>query len=162
MPSAIYPGSFDPPTNGHINVVHRGLAIFDKLIVAVAHNTKKNAMFTFEERVDLLGRCLADEPRVEIDAFDGLLVDYAERKGVPVVLRGLRAVSDFEYEFQMANMNRKLSDKVETMFMMTDEDNFYISSGFVREVASLGGSVRSLVPEPVWQRLEERFTRGGQ
>ena len=159
MRSAIYPGSFDPVTNGHINLVHRGLAMFDKLIVAVARNMKKEPLFSIEERVDLLQRCLASETRIEIDTFDGLLVDYAERKGVPVLLRGLRAISDFEYEFQMANMNRKLSPRIETIFMMTSEDHFYISSGFVREVAILGGSVEGLVPDPVLQRLRERFPK---
>lgn len=154
---AIYPGSFDPVTNGHINLVRRGLAMFDRLIVAVANNSRKEPLFNLDERKELLRQCLVDEPRVEIDSFEGLLVHYAQRKGVGVLLRGLRAVSDFEYEFQMANMNRKLAPRIETIFMMTDEAHFYISSGFVREVAVLGGSVRALVPAPVYRRLEQRF-----
>lgn len=157
MRCAIYPGSFDPVTNGHINLVHRGLAMFDKLVIAVANNTKKSPLFTFEERLELLRSCFTDEPRVEVDAFEGLLVEYAENKGIPVVLRGLRAVSDFEYEFQMANMNRKLSSKIETIFMMTSEDHFYISSGLVREVAKLGGSVEKLVPAPVYESLKHKL-----
>lgn len=155
--AAIYPGSFDPLTNGHINLVHRGLAMFDRLIIAVANNPKKQHMFSLEERVELLNKCCGDDKRVEIDTFEGLLVDYAERKEVPVLLRGLRAVSDFEYEFQMANMNRKISPRIETIFMMTGEAHFYISSGLVREVAKLGGSVEGLVPDPVLKHLAQRF-----
>ncbi|MBN2359713.1 MAG: pantetheine-phosphate adenylyltransferase [Deltaproteobacteria bacterium] len=157
MRCAIYPGSFDPVTNGHINLVHRGLAMFDSLIVAVARNSKKDALFELDERVELLRQCLADEPRVEVDTFEGLLVDYARRRGVGVLLRGLRAVSDFEYEFQMANINRKLSPDLDTIFMMTSEDHFYISSNMVREVARLGGSVKALVPPPVNARLNAMF-----
>ncbi|MFH1811707.1 MAG: pantetheine-phosphate adenylyltransferase [Pseudomonadota bacterium] len=157
MKCAIYPGSFDPVTNGHVNLVHRGLHLIDKLIVAVAVNTGKNPLFDLDERVDLLQRCFEGNDRVEVDRFEGLLVDYADQRGVQVVLRGLRAVSDFEYEFQMANMNRKLSPRIETIFMMTSEEHFYISSNFVREVARLGGSVKALVPDPVYRRLEERF-----
>ncbi len=157
MKYAIYPGSFDPVTNGHLNLVRRGLRMFDRLIVAVANNSRKQPLFDIDERLELLRRCLGDDGRVEVDSFEGLLVDYAKRKKVPVVLRGLRAVSDFEYEFQMANMNRKLSPEIETIFMMTGEAHFYISSGFVREVARLGGSVKDLVPDPVLEKLAERF-----
>lgn len=157
MTCAIYPGSFDPVTNGHINLVHRGLRMFDKLVVAVANNSGKSPLFSIEERMDLLRRCLVNEPRAEVVSFEGLLVNYAKARGISVVLRGLRAVSDFEYEFQMANMNRKLSPEIETIFMMTGEAHFYISSGFVREVARLGGSVRELVPQPVFDKFQERF-----
>jgi len=157
MRCAIYPGSFDPVTNGHINLVHRGLALFDKLVVAVARNPQKDHLFGLDERIDLLRQCLNGEPRIEIDTFEGLLVDYAQRRGVGVLLRGLRAVSDFEYEFQMANINRKLSPDLDTIFMMTSEDHFYISSGMVREVARLGGSVQALVPAPVYARLNSMF-----
>lgn len=159
MTIAIYPGSFDPVTNGHINLVHRGLRMFDKVVVAVANNSGKTPLFDIQARMQLLEQCLADETRIEIVSFEGLLVNYAEERGIAVVMRGLRAVSDFEYEFQMANMNRKLSPKIETIFMMTGEEHFYISSSFVREVARLGGSVRELVPEPVFHALAERFSK---
>ena len=153
---AIYPGSFDPLTNGHLSLIHRGLRLFDKLIVAVAHNPKKVPLFSKEERVQLIRDAVAD-PRVEIETFEGLMVNYAQRRGVNVVLRGLRAVSDFEYEFQLANMNRKLHPELETVFVMTGEDYFYISSQIVREAASLGGDVTGLVPENVLRKLREKF-----
>ncbi len=155
----IYPGSFDPLTNGHLSLVHRALQMFDKVIVAVAHNPKKNALFSLEERKRLIREALPDEPRVEVDSFEGLLVDYARKRDVMLVMRGLRAVSDFEYEFQMANMNRKLDKQLETVFVMTGEDYFYVSSQLVREVASLGGDVSDLVPPNVLAKLQERFRR---
>lgn len=155
----IYPGSFDPPTNGHLSLIHRALRMFDKVIVAVAHNPGKTPLFSVEERQKLIREALPDEPRVEVDAFDGLLVDYARQRGVTVMMRGLRAVSDFEYEFQMANMNRKLDRQLETVFVMTGEDYFYISSQLVREVAALGGNVADLVPPNVLTKLRERFPR---
>ena len=160
MPAAIYPGSFDPITNGHVSIISRGLQMFDRLVVAVATNPKKQSLFTVAERRELIREAVAD-PRVEVDSFEGLLVDYARRKSVSVVLRGLRAVSDFEYEFQMANMNRKIAPNVETVFMMTGEDYFYISSQLVREVASFGGSVKDLVPGNVWAKLQGKFPRAG-
>jgi pantetheine-phosphate adenylyltransferase len=153
---AIYPGSFDPLTHGHLSIITRGLRILDKLIVAVVLNPKKQPLFSVEERMQLI-RDAVNDPRVEVDQFQGLLVDYARRKGVTTVLRGLRAVSDFEYEFQMANMNRKLEPDFETIFMMTGEDYFYISSQLVREVAALGGNVGGLVPPNVLARLKEKF-----
>lgn len=153
----IYPGSFDPPTNGHISLINRALRMFDKVIVVVAHNAKKSPLFTAEERTALIDEALGHHPRVEIDSFEGLLVDYARRRDVHVVMRGLRAVSDFEYEFQMANMNRTLDSSLETVFVMTGEDYFYISSQIVREVASLGGDVSGLVPPCVLKKLNERF-----
>jgi len=159
MRTAIYPGSFDPITNGHLSLVRRGLELFDKLIVAIAVNPKKTPLFSTEERREMISGAIND-PRVEVDAFEGLLVKYAERRGVPVVLRGLRAVSDFEYEFQMANMNRKLaSNRIETFFMMTGEDYFYISSQLVREAAAMGGNVEGLVPKNVLEKLHARFGR---
>jgi pantetheine-phosphate adenylyltransferase len=156
---AIYPGSFDPITNGHMSIIRRGLEVFDGLIVAVLKNQAKSSLFSVEERVDLMRDAVGADPRVEFDSFSGLLVDYARQRETFVVLRGLRAVSDFEYEFQLANMNRKLEPRLDTLFMMTGEDSFYISSRFVREVATLGGDVSSLVPPNVARKLGERFKR---
>lgn len=154
---AIYPGSFDPMTNGHLSIIHRGLRVFDGLIVAIAYNSKKTPLFSVEERKEMLREAIGDDPRVEIDAFEGLLVDYAKKRGVNTILRGLRAVSDFEFEFQLANMNRKLYPPTETVFMMTGEDYFFISSQLVREIASLGGKLDGLVPENVQRALVEKF-----
>ena len=156
---AVYPGSFDPPTHGHLSIIQRGLRIFDGLIVAVLRNPAKDALFTVEERVDLLKEALHNDPRVTVKTFSGLLVKFAESEGTNTVLRGLRAVSDFEYEFQMANMNRKLDPRIETLFMMTGEDYFYISSRFVRDVARLGGDVAGLVPPNVLASLQKRFAK---
>ena len=153
---AIYPGSFDPLTNGHLSIIHRGLKVFDRLIVAVLNNSRKQAMFSAEERKALIREAMPD-PRVEVDSFQGLLVHYTRTKNVHVILRGLRAVSDFEYEFQLANMNRKLDPQFDTVFMMTGQDSFYISSQLVREVASLGGDVAQLVPANVFKALREKF-----
>lgn len=158
MPVAIYPGSFDPLTNGHLSLIQRSLKMFDRLIVAIAVNPKKTPLFTEDERRDLIRDAVNDD-RVEVDAFHGLLVDYVKRRNVGVVIRGLRAVSDFEYEFQLANMNRKLAPDIETVFMMTGEDYFYISSQLVREVASFGGDVTGLVPSNVNERLKAKFAR---
>jgi len=157
--TAIYPGSFDPPTNGHLSLIHRALRMFDKLVVAVAHNPKKTPLFSVEERRALLREATGNDPRVEVDAFEGLLVDYARRRNVKIVLRGLRAVSDFEYEFQMANMNRKLDRELETVFVMTGEDYFYLSSQIVREVAALGGDVTGRVTANVLASLYQQLGR---
>lgn len=154
---AIYPGSFDPITNGHLSLLRRGLQIFDKIVVAIAINPGKKPLFTLEERVDILKTVLKDNPRVEIDHFQGLLVDYVQSRETNIIMRGLRALSDFEYEFQYALMNRKLSRKVQTVFMMTDYQWFYISSTIIKEAASLGGNIDGLVPEIVNQRLREKF-----
>lgn len=157
MTVAIYPGSFDPLTNGHLSLIQRALKMFDKVIVAIAHNPQKtSAMFSVDERKKLILDATADA-RVEVDNFHGLLVEYARQRKVKVILRGLRAVSDFEYEFQMANMNRNLNAEVETVFMMTGEDYFFLSSKLVREVASLGGSVKGFVPPNVLSKLQEKF-----
>lgn len=158
MPAAIYPGSFDPLTNGHLSIIQRALQLFDPLIVAIAVNPKKSPLFTVEERLEIIREACSD-PRVQVDHFEGLLVSYARRRGVKVLLRGLRAVSDFDYEFQMANMNRTLAPDVETVFMMTGEDYFYISSQLVREAAAMGGDVDGLVPKNVLERLNQKFGR---
>ena len=161
MQVALYPGSFDPLTNGHLSLIQRGLQIFDRVIVAVAYNPKKSASFGVEERRELI-RAACPDPRIEVADFQGLLVDYARSRNVTVILRGLRAVSDFEYEFQMANMNRTIAPNIETVFMMTGEDYFYVSSQLVREVAALGDDVNrlaGLVPPIVLARLREKYQR---
>ena len=154
---AIYAGSFDPPTNGHLDIIHRAARVFDRLIVAVASNVKKAPLFTQDERIALLREVVADNPRVEVDRIDGLLVDYARARGASAVIRGLRAVADFEYEFQMACMNHHLAPGVETVFLMTAQEYFYVSSSLVKEVASFGGDVAPFVPAPVLARLHARF-----
>jgi len=160
-PVAIYPGSFDPITNGHIDIIRRALRVFPRVTVAVAYNPNKDAaMFTPAERVAMIRQAFADVgDRVVADSFTGLLVDYAERIGAQVLIRGLRAVSDFEYEFQMTMMNRHLKPKIETVFMMAGEQYFYTSSRLVKEVATFGGDVRNLVPEFVLHRFGERITK---
>ncbi len=156
--TAIYPGSFDPLTNGHLAIIQRGLEVFDRLIVAVANNLqKKRPLFTAGERKTLIADALRRDPRIEVDSFDGLLVDYARKKGVHTVLRGLRAVSDFEFEFQLANMNRKLLPDLETVFVMTGEDYFFVSARLVREVASFGGDVSAFVPQNVLDALRRKL-----
>jgi pantetheine-phosphate adenylyltransferase len=156
---ALYPGSFDPPTNGHLSIIQRGLKMFDGLLVAVLKNPAKDSLFSVEERVILLKGAVGGDPRVTVKTFEGLLVKFAQQEKVNTVLRGLRAVSDFEYEFQMANMNRKLDKEIETLFLMTGEDYFYISSRFVRDVARLGGDVTGLVPGNVLAALQKKFKR---
>ena len=156
---AVYPGSFDPITNGHVNLIERALEVFDKLIVAVAHNPNKTSLFSVEERLEMIQVALKNDPRVTVGSFEGLLVDFAEKQGARVIIRGLRALSDFEYEFQMTLMNRKLNRKVDTMFLMTGFKWFYTSSRIIKEAASLGGSVRGLVPEIVHQKLKEKFPK---
>ena len=155
--TAIYPGTFDPMTNGHISIIKRGLQIFDKLIIAILFNPNKKPLFTIDERIAMINEVLADTPNVEVDTFDGLLVDYAILKGSNVILRGLRALSDFEYEFQLALMNRKLNRDVQSIFLMTDYKWFYTSSTIVKEAVSLGGDINGLVPDIVEQRLKEKF-----
>jgi pantetheine-phosphate adenylyltransferase len=154
---AVYPGSFDPLTNGHLDIIRRGVEVFDRLVVGIAENSRKSSLFTVEERLDLIREVLVDQPRVEVEAFEGLTVEYAVKRGAIAILRGLRAVADFEYELQMANMNRKLSPVTETLFMMTSEKYFFISSQNVKEVAQLGGDISQLVPPQVAARLAAKY-----
>jgi len=155
---AIYPGSFDPVTNGHLDLIARGSRIFDSLIVAVLRNIEKHPLFTVPERVEMLREAVQPWPNVEVDVFDGLLVGYARRRHAQVILRGIRAISDYEYELQMALMNRRLEPTLETIFMMPAEKYTYLSSKVVREVAQLGGSVAGLVPPIVEERLRAKVT----
>jgi pantetheine-phosphate adenylyltransferase len=155
---AVYPGSFDPITNGHLDIINRGLKVFDTVIVAVARNSTKNALFTIDERLDLIRGVFAGNDRVKVDTFDGLLVDYVLAQSASVVIRGLRAISDFEYEFQIAQMNRSLTQEVETLFMMTSVPYSYLSSSIVKEVSSLNGPVDALVPPLVKQALANKFS----
>jgi pantetheine-phosphate adenylyltransferase len=154
---AVYPGSFDPITNGHLDIIRRGLRCFDRLIILVAYNPNKSGLFSVEERMDLIRTVVGSDSRIMIDSFSGLLVNYVKEKGAQVILRGLRALSDFEYEFQMALINRRLDRDVETVFLMTGYKWFYTSSNLIKEAASHGGSVRGLVPDIVHQRLEEKY-----
>jgi pantetheine-phosphate adenylyltransferase len=158
---AIYPGSFDPMTNGHVDLIKRTLRVFDKVIVAIATNPDKDrSLFTVQERLRMIDEVFADQQgRVQADSFHGLLVEYAESKHSTVIIRGLRAVSDFEYEFQMAMMNHRLKPQLETLFMMTGESEFYTSSRLVKEVVSLGGDVSGLVPDNVLKKLKQKFKR---
>ena len=157
MPTlAVYPGSFDPLTNGHVDIITRGARIFDRIIVAILINAEKAPLFGMDERLEIAREVFKDFPNVEVDTFDGLLVDYVERRRAQVIVRGLRAVSDFEFEFQMALMNRRLNGKIETVFMMPAEQYSYISSRLIKEVFALGGRVHGLVPELVEQRLREK------
>ena len=157
MATAVCPGSFDPPTNGHMDVIRRSVSVFDRVVVAVIRNVSKTPMFTSEERVDMLRNLFADEAKVEIASFDGLLVDFARRRDVKVIVKGLRAVSDFDYELQMAQMNHSLSG-IDTVFIPTSPEHGYLSSSLVKEVGSLGGSVDSLVPGEVGRLMKERWS----
>ena len=154
---AIFPGTFDPITNGHVSLVKRGLELFGNVVVAVATETTKSPMFSLEERIELAKNVFFDKPNVTVEGFSGLLVDYAYNRGANIIMRGLRAVSDFEYEFQMALMNRRLNRRVQTIYLMTDYRWMYLSSTIIKEAARLNGNVRGLVPEVVRQRLYSRF-----
>ncbi len=154
---AVYPGTFDPITNGHVDLIKRGLKIFDRIIVAVAKNPGKRPLFTLEERADMLRVALRDIPGVTIDTFDGLLMDYCKRVQARVVLRGLRAVTDFEYEFQMAMMNRRLDPEVETVFLMTGLKWVFLSSSILKEAAVHGGDIQEMVPPVVYEMLRKKF-----
>jgi len=159
LKKAVYPGSFDPITYGHIDIIERGLKVFDTVIVAVARNSEKNALFNVEERIALIREVLGDNSRAKVDTFDGLLVDYVRKQGATVIIRGLRAVSDFEYEFQLAQMNRSITQEVETLFMMTSVPYSYLSSSIVKEVSSLNGPIDGLVPPLVKKALDAKFNR---
>jgi pantetheine-phosphate adenylyltransferase len=160
--TAIYPGSFDPITNGHVDIIERGLKVFEKIVIAVLENPKKEPLFTTKERVAMIEEIFAEAPRVEVKAFHGLLVEFAKEHGTRVVIRGLRVISDFEYEFQMALMNRKLNPEIETFFMMPSLSYSFLSSQMVKEVFFLGGCVRNLVPESIEKKLRARLKRNRQ
>ena len=157
---AVYPGTFDPITNGHLDILNRALALFDKVIVTIAVNQRKGPVFTVEERIEFIREAMTHaDGRLEFAAFDGLLVDFCRDNGATVIVRGLRALADFEYEFQFAHMNRRLAPGVDTVFFMTDERNHYVSSSLVKEVASLGGDVTGLVPPAVVEALAAKYRR---
>ena len=156
MKIAVYPGTFDPVTNGHLDILERALKLFDKVIITIARNTTKNPLFTEEERLALLRQATKQFQNVEVDSFEGLLVTYVQRKNAVSVVRGLRAMTDFEYELQMALMNRKLDEKMETVFLMPNEKYTYLSSNFVREIARLGGDVSKFVPPVVLKALRQK------
>jgi len=159
MPTlAVYPGSFDPLTNGHVDIIYRGARLFDRIIVAILVNAEKDPLFSMDERVDIARAVFRDQRNVEVDTFDGLLVDYVARRGAQVIVRGLRAVSDFEFEFQMALMNQRLNAKIDTVFMMPAEQYTYISSRLIKEVFALGGRVHALVPDMVEARLRQKVS----
>lgn len=156
---AVYPGSFDPLTNGHVDIIARGARLFDRIVIAILVNAEKAPLFSVPERVEIARLVFKNLPNVEVDTFDGLLVDYVETRKAQVIVRGLRAVSDFEYEFQMALMNQRLNGKIETVFMMPAEQYTYTSSRLIKEVFSLGGRVHGLVPDMVEERLREKLSR---
>jgi pantetheine-phosphate adenylyltransferase len=154
---AVYPGSFDPITYGHLDIIKRGLTIFDEIIVAVAKNSQKNALFTTEERVELIQNVVEEKGRVSVDTFSGLLIDYVASRGAHVIIRGLRAISDFEYEFQIAQMNSTIGKQIETLFMMTSLQYGYLSSSIVKEVGSLNGDIDKFVPPAIKKALRQKY-----
>jgi len=157
---AVYPGTFDPITNGHVDILERSLALFDEVVVAIAVNPRKEPLFTLEERSEFIHEAVARNPRVVCDAFQGLLVEYCQERNASFIVRGLRALADFEYEFQFAHMNRRLKSAVDTVFFMTDERHHYVSSSLIKEVASLGGDITGLVPPAVARALVTKYATG--
>lgn len=157
---AVYPGTFDPITNGHVDITRRALKIFDRVVIALAENVRKEPLFSITERRAMITDALGADPRVEVDVFQGLLVDYVKRRKAEVVIRGLRAIADFEYEFQLAHMNRHLAPEVETVFLMTSQESFYVSSSLVKEVALMGGDVARMVPPSVVSALRAKKLKG--
>ncbi|PKN69199.1 MAG: pantetheine-phosphate adenylyltransferase [Deltaproteobacteria bacterium HGW-Deltaproteobacteria-10] len=157
---AVYPGSFDPITNGHVDIINRGVRIFDEVIVLVAYNASKTSLFTVEERVAMISDAIGDIPGVRVDSYSGLLVDYLKKTNANVILRGMRALSDFEYEFQMALMNRRQSREIETVFLMSGFKWFFTGSQIIKQVASIGGSVKGLLPDKVHKKLLAKFNNG--
>ncbi len=156
---AVFPGTFDPITNGHLDIIERGLKIFDRLVVAVAENPGKSPLFTVEERVEMVRACVEGREGVEVESFNNLLVDYLRKRGIRIILRGLRVISDFEHEFQMALTNRKLAPEIETVFMMTGERFAYTKSSLIKEIYDLGGRIDCFVPPPVVRMFERKFGR---
>ncbi len=159
---AVYPGSFDPITNGHLDIINRGLRIFDKIIVLIGHNPGKKTLFSAEERMSMAEKLVEDNDRISVDCFTGLLVDYVREKKTNCIMRGLRAMSDFEYEFQLALINRRLDREIETVFLMTGFKWFYINSRIIKEAASFGGDVKGLVPDVVYMKLQEKYPKLGE
>ena len=159
MKVAVYPGSFDPITCGHLDIIKRSCKLFDKVIVAVLNNSAKKPLFTAEERKDLINKCVKDIPNCEVESFDGLLVEYAKEKKADTIIRGLRAISDFEYEFQMALLNKKLNPDVETMFMVTDLNCLYISSSVVKEIYRYGGDTKGLIPDEITETIKYKMEK---
>jgi pantetheine-phosphate adenylyltransferase len=157
---AVYPGTFDPITNGHVDIVRRARALFDRVVVAVAENVRKAPLFTLAERTEMIRASVGDDPRIEVDSFSGLLVNYARARKARAVIRGLRAIADFEYEFQFAHMNRHLAPDVETIFLMTSEESFYVSSSLVKEVATMGGDITRIAPAAVVEALKRKLEDG--
>jgi pantetheine-phosphate adenylyltransferase len=157
---AVYPGTFDPITNGHVDILRRSLKIFDRVVVALADNVRKTPLFSLAERRAMITEALGGDPRIEVDAFQGLLAEYCQRRGATVVIRGLRALADFEYEFQLTHMNRRLAPDVETLFLMTGEESFYVSSSLVKEVGLMGGDVSRMVPRSVAAALAQKRKQG--
>jgi len=157
MTIAVYPGSFDPITNGHLDIIKRSSYVFDKIIVSVLNNPSKKPLFSLEERVEMIKKSTYDISNIEIDCFSGLLIDYLQKRNIKIIVKGLRAISDFEYEFQMALMNRKLNNNIETLFMMTNSQYSYLSSSLVKEVYRFGGCIDGLVPEIVIQKMKSKF-----
>jgi pantetheine-phosphate adenylyltransferase len=157
---AVYPGTFDPITNGHVDIVRRALALFDRVVVAVAENVRKDPLFSLGERLAMIRASVGEDPRAEVGSFTGLLVDYARQRHARAVIRGLRALADFEYEFQFAHMNRHLAPDVETIFLMTSEESFYVSSSLVKEVATMGGDITRIVPAPVVEAFQRKLGDG--